>query len=179
MTHHLEVLFFCFLVALPSAGQVRGAGQSRGLTPAALFAQNFYDWYALQASKETSQTTSDIALQQRASSFCPELKSKLRADSEAQSKASGDIVGLDFDPFTYSQDPAKHYHVENVAARDKRYVVEVHRVISGKVEQKSTVTAEIAEEEGHACFANFIYPNGLNLVSLLDRLQKSRNKSSR
>ena len=41
------------------------------------------------------------------------LLQALRVDSEASAHAKDDIVGLDFDPFIGSQDPANRYEARN------------------------------------------------------------------
>ena len=62
--------------------------------------------------------TADIAVQRKAGLFNPDLVRALKIDSEAQSRAKGELVGIDFDPFVGSQDPADRYEAtRNVASK--------------------------------------------------------------
>jgi hypothetical protein len=75
------------------------------------FAQQFYDWYAPLTQKEAATPSWDVALEQKSELFSAQLVKLLKADSLARSKAQGELVGLDFDPFVGGQDPADHYDV--------------------------------------------------------------------
>src|ERR1051325_600832 len=75
------------------------------------FVQEFYSWYVPVAAKSRSGRASDLALSSLASAFESSLVRQLKEDSDAQAKVSGDIVGLDFDPFLAAQDPCQRYEV--------------------------------------------------------------------
>jgi len=117
-----------------------------------------------------------MALHQKASWFSPELSRKLRADYQAQYSAEQEVDALDFDPFLNSQDPDPYYRVMRVTPKGQRYLVEVHRIMNGRVEKQRTLTAEVAGKEEHWYFVNFRYPGGYNLLSILAALQKSRDE---
>ena len=141
------------------------------------FVQGFYTWYAPKAAQLNAGLPLNMALHQKASWFSSELNRKLRTDWQAQATAKQEVDALDFDPFLNSQDPDPYYRVVRVTSKGQRYLVEVHRVIAGKVEKQRTVTAEVAGKEGHWYFLNFQYPGGYNLLSMLAALQKSRDET--
>lgn len=107
--------------------------------------------------------------------FSSDLFLQLSEDSEAQRKAGGDIVGLDFDPFLACQDCTLSYRVEKTTIRDGRCWAEVHR--GG--DEKASVTPELVFRDGRWVFVNFHYPNPErpefeNLLSLLKSLREFR-----
>jgi hypothetical protein len=52
-----------------------------------------------------------IAMEKQGSQFESGLLAALKEDVAAQAAAKGEIVGLDFDPFLNTQDPAESYEV--------------------------------------------------------------------
>jgi hypothetical protein len=114
--------------------------------------------------------------------FSAKLFRALKADREAQAN-SGEIVGLDFDPFIGSQDPGDpgdRYEVRRVSRQGNRCSAEVwfssranKREISGSPE----VVAELALENGKWRFVNFGYPSlNADLLSVLQALREDRRK---
>jgi hypothetical protein len=174
---NLTLLVCYWLALLPVTGQAQGRVTSTS-TSVRTFVQVFYDWYARKAvtGVRNAESTWETALHEKASCFSPELRRQLRADSQAQAKVRGEVVGLDFDPFIDSQDPDRYYRVLNVVSKDKTYLVEVHRVVSGKVAQQRTVTAEVVGKKGKWYFVNFRYLNGPSLLGVLQAIQKSQGK---
>jgi hypothetical protein len=117
--------------------------------------------------------------------FSAQLEKLLRADYEASAKVSGEIVGLDFDPFTASQEELEHYSADKVtllSGKGKKtdsYLVDVYSVRGGKKEAKPAVIPELVNEQGKWVFVNFHYgktefPENENLISVLKALAKSR-----
>ena len=142
-----------------------------------LFVQGFYDWYVPIANKHNDVPSSDIALKQKASLFSPQLLTALREDSEAQAKVSGEIVGIDWDPFLNSQDPAKHYQVGLIMKKGATYMVDVHSIQDGKKSPKADVIVEVGQKDGKWFFVNFHMPEGGDLLSSLELLKKERQES--
>lgn len=161
------------LASLPQVQASRANSESGSVSK---FVQGFYSWYAPKAAQLNVALPANMTLHQKASWFGPELRRKLRADYQAQISAKQEVDALDFDPFLGSQDPDPYYRVVRVTPKGQRYLVEVHRVMNGKVEKQRTVTAEIAGKEGHWYFVNFRYPGGYNLLSILAALQNSRGE---
>ena len=88
---------------------------------AAQFTQAFYDWY------HEHDDRFDRAIAERPSAFAPELLKALRDDLAASAKSPSEIVGLDWDPFTASQDPCDPYEVDRTTRRGDTVLVAVKR----------------------------------------------------
>jgi hypothetical protein len=112
------------------------------------------------------------------------LAKGLEGDLAASKKSPGEIVGLDFDPFLNAQDIAERYLVGNVTSKGDHYWVEVFGVWNGQKNSNPDVVPEVAFENGHWIFTNFHYgktdiPVNENLVSILEVLQKDRQKAAK
>lgn len=145
----------------------------------ASFVQAFYDWYLPRARKEDFIQR---ALEHRKSSFSPELARAVREDYAAAAKVPDEIVGLDFDPFLNTQDPARRYATGRVDLKGGRCWVSVYGMNHGKRSAEPDVTPELAKRNGQWIFVNFHYPAPScsrcdNLLSLLDRLRRERERS--
>jgi hypothetical protein len=104
---------------------VQQIAQDRGADPAGqscrVFVQKFYDWYWNQFADKADDASFDPrklhvyddALLLKPAALSQELIRLIKKDS-ARSKATGEIVNLDFDPFLNSQDPSGKYVVGNV-----------------------------------------------------------------
>lgn len=141
------------------------------------FVQDFYNWYAPRT--QGTGRTMDDPLKLKSASFDPTLLKLLKEDSAAQAKSKDEIVGLDFDPFLNSQDPAKKYVVRKVKAKGNAYLVDVFEGSASKNETKPSVTAEVAQRNGRWQFINFHYgksdiPENENLLNILKVLKKDR-----
>jgi len=89
-----------------------------------------------------------------------------------------EIVGLDFDPFLGSQDPADHYEVRQATVKNGTCSVGIWRSSSrdtaAKIDEPEAV-AELKQENGRWRFVNFKYPpEGQDLLHLLADLRKER-----
>jgi hypothetical protein len=160
-----------------SAAQIRP--QSRESLSCQRFAQQFYDWYVPFIEKH-SDASYDLALRRRPTVFSPELLHALRIDSEAQARVKGEIVGLDFDPFLGSQDPADHYEARLAMLQHGACSVEVWRSsptdTAAKLNEPEAV-AELKQQNGHWQFVNFRYAVGVpDLLHLLANLREERRK---
>jgi hypothetical protein len=142
------------------------------------FVQGFYDWYAPKALRDNSGLAWDVAVKEKGCYFSKELALQLQEDSNAQAKAQGDIVGLDFDPFLNSQDPEGHYKVGLITQKSGGYWVDIDGDSSGNKAENVIVVAELAYKNGQWKFVNFHYPNGYNLLAVLKALRENRKKPS-
>ncbi len=146
------------------------------------FVQGFYDWYVPSLTEESKMPTPELAIQSRRAAFDVNLYKQLKADFDAQAKVSGEIVGLDFDPYLNAQDTSSKYVAGNVTAKKNgAYLVEVHSVTGGKRNPKPDVVPEVAFKNGKWQFVNFHYgktdiPENENLISVLKVLRESRIK---
>jgi len=139
------------------------------------FVQEFYNWYAPKTLQHNPGRTWDIAVKEKSAVFSPELLRALKEDSLASDKSSGDIVGLDFDPFLYSQDPAPRYEIGRITAKGAGWLVEVHALKS----RKPAIVAELSPANGRWQFVNFHYEENQDLVAILKTLRQEREKDSR
>jgi hypothetical protein len=98
----------------------------------------------------------------------------LHADAAAAAKAPGEIVGLDFDPFTDSQDPWPKYVVGRVTKGQGTWRVTLHGVENDRPHDAPDLTAELVREGGRWRFVNFRYPDGSDLLSILKKLARVR-----
>lgn len=130
------------------------------------FVSQFYNWYVPQALQDRAEPTWHIALKKKDKEFAPPLARLLRADWAAQDKCE-DLVGLDFDPFLNSQDPAQHYEVGEITHEGRIYKVEIYSVQAGQRGSKPDVSASLERSDGRWMFINFCYPDGGDLVSIL------------
>ena len=143
------------------------------------FVQGFYNWYVPLALKDTAEPAFNLALKSRSAAFNPELLNALREDSAAQAKVTGDIVGLDFDPFLYSQDPDASFEFGAATQKGAGNRVDIFAMRSGKKSAKPAVTAEVVQKDGRWVFVNFHYPDGTDLLSILKTLRDERKKSAK
>ena len=142
------------------------------------FAQDFYRWYVPIAFKENKGPAFGIAIKQRPSSFSPQLLQALRDDAEAQAKAIGEMVGLDFDPFLNSQDPSNHYVIGQINRKTDGYWVDIHTSKSEETHAKSRIIAVVNQSGGHWFFSNFRFPDGGDLLETLQGLKHDRQQFS-
>ena len=153
-----------------SAAWADPAGQKQ----AAAFVQKFYDWYVPIAFKTTKEPSSNVAIAQRGSLFDPPLLKALKADAEASRKSEGDIVGLDFDPFLYAQDPDHKYVAGEVSESGGFYRVNVYSVRKGKRAAKPDLVAEVKPAKDSFVFTNFLYGTDGDLIAILKQLAADR-----
>jgi hypothetical protein len=163
-------LFPCFASAQTSAATADASSCRE-------FVQKFYDWYALKS--RDLNIGWDVVLRERRSVLNPQLARALLADRQAQERAQGELVGLDFDPFFGSQDPADHYTARDVHLNRAKCFVYLWRdsptdtaAKSGKAE----VVAEVLFIKGRWLFINFLYPGKGNLLQQVQTLAAERRK---
>jgi hypothetical protein len=139
------------------------------------FVQGFYDWYVAHGTKL------ETAMKVKRSALSRELADALAADLAASAKSADDIVGIDFDPFINSQDPARRYQVGKTTASGDGCSAEVFGIARGKKGAKPDVTAELRAQGATWQFTNFHYglengPGDENLLAILSRLKSDREK---
>jgi hypothetical protein len=146
--------------------------------------QEFYHWYVPRMMREVRISARDQALITRPRNFSLELRRRLTEDGAAAAKSPDEIVGLDFDPFTNSQDPASRYVAKRVYRSGKGYRVEVHGIINGKPNEAPDVIPELVQSRGRWMFVNFHYPAEgkepkSDLLGVLKELRDARRKPAR
>ncbi|MFI5136928.1 MAG: hypothetical protein ACHQIM_03815 [Sphingobacteriales bacterium] len=155
---------------------------------ARVFVQKFYDWYAVVDSSSIASRKNPVAsaLGQKKECFDVHLRKAIMDDEHAQAKAKGELVGLDFDPFTNAQDTRVGYQTGNVKQIGDKFFVDVHDIAKGKSKEailaaELVVVAEVSKANGHWVFTNFIYnikDGNENLLQILKSLAKNRVKRS-
>ena len=151
-----------------------------------LFVQKFYDWYATPVvpgtNRKAAQLSFDDAIQLKPGLFSDVLLNLLQQDRDAQAKAKGEIVGLDFDPFDNSQDPSPKFQVQSVHVNGDVCRAVVRGVDAGQL--REDVEPELKAESGRWVFVNFHYDPGsstadVNLVEQLLILRAQRAEAKK
>ena len=167
----------CLLLVVCYGAAGQGTGAAEKVVSLQNFVQGFYDWYVPLVLADHTKPAWEFALKEKKSAFAPEISKALREDSEARAQSSGEIVGLDFDPFLNSQDPSDHYQVGKIARKGASYFVDIHAVSSGRRTEASQVVAELLRKGGEWQFVDFHYPEGKDLIGLLKVLREGRRES--
>jgi hypothetical protein len=131
------------------------------------YVQGFYTWYASRVSGEYPNKSWGDLLWLAHWDLSVELAKLLNKDVVAQSNC-GEIIGIDFDPFLLTQDPAAKYEASAVEQRGERYWVSVHRNEAGVRRESPDIIAEVAKDGGRWYFVNFHSPDRqINLLRIL------------
>jgi hypothetical protein len=146
----------------------------REIDSARLFVQGFYDWYVPLAHKENRDSSWNVAIKAKPALFSRKLLTALREDAAAQDKETEYVVGLDFDPFLCSQDPADHYNAGKFLPQGDGYRVEVDNTGDGIKSDSPSLIAEIARTNKTWIFVNFYCSSGSDLLSVLSTLKAQR-----
>lgn len=154
------------LLTLPYSLGAQAKTMSEAHASSRGFVERFYHWYVPVALSDSATPAWDIALKSRRSEFSSELARLLSEDSAAQSKCK-ELIGLDFDPFLNTQDPAGRYEVGEISHEGQEYRAAIFSVESGKRSEKPEVTAEFSEHGRRWFFMNFYYLDGTNLLNVL------------
>ena len=165
-----RVWFCCLLVLLMCPLTLQAQNFHYVGSSSREFVERFYKWYVPLALNDQINRSWDAALKLTPPPFRPELTKLLRDDSVAQAKCK-ELVGLDFDPFLYTQDPAQAYVVGKIAHSGPDYRAEIYSVNRGIQSNEPGLIAEFIQEEGHWFFVNFYYlsPKGDLLTVLKSR----------
>jgi len=167
----------------PSAG-----GEAKGASPQAMtnnaataaraFVDAFYEWYAPIAGKTSRVPPWYTVLDQRPVVLGDTLLRAMRRDREAQAKAVGEIVGLDFDPFLGAQDPCERYVTGEAVQAGDAYRVSVFGVCGKARHTEADVIAQVARRKTVWVFVDFYYPgaDGGNLLGILSNDSTSAPK---
>ena len=139
------------------------------------FVQQFLDWYVPKAHRDETGRLLKHTLTLKKSAFSPKLLNDLKEDIAAQSRVKGEIVGIDFDPFLYSQDIARSYAAGKVIVKGKDLCVEI-LLVDGK-KSKLASTAVVQRVPGRWRFVTFVYGNNSNLIDILALLKRERDKA--
>jgi hypothetical protein len=168
------VILLGLILVGASAAWADPAGQKQ----AGAFVQKFYDWYVPLALKTKKEPSGYVAIAQRPGLFDAPLLNAITADAEAARKSTDDIVGLDWDPFLYEQDPDHKFVAGDVAEAGGLYRVSVYGVRKGKRDAKPAVVAELKPANDSFVLTNFLYGTDGDLMGMLKQLADDRGKPS-
>jgi hypothetical protein len=112
----------------------------------------------------------DLTLKRERGRFAAPLLKLLDEDSAAQAATPGEVVGLDYDPLTSSQEEAESYRVGSPRLEKGEALVPVEIQV-GKT--RSTLTIHLVSLDGHFRVSNIQDQNG-DLVSTLKKLKAER-----
>jgi hypothetical protein len=134
--------------------------------------QGFYDWYLPRFAKPGKQDVMMLAATHGPLPFDKTLVHWLRVDSTARARATGEIDGLDGDPYLNAQDPCDTYSVKAIRARGADFLVDVLGHGGCGAHQKPDVTVILRREGGRWTIFEFLDPsrNGEGVIPLLMRL---------
>ena len=137
------------------------------------FTDAFLAWYVPLALGDSKEPAAIIAIRQRPSIFSDKLRESLAEDRKAQERST-EIVGIDFDPFLASQDPAEKYYTAKVTVEEGKCLADINAAGS----RNWHVRAEAKRPGGAWRFTNFhyntdVFPN--DLLSILRDLKRGRS----
>ena len=144
------------------------------------FVQRFYTWYRGAVERAGFES----AVRKKPHLFNSALLQALQDDLTAAKKSPGEIVGLDFDPFTNSQDLPESFVVGDVRRKGDIYLADVSGqwTKGGARAPHPWLVAELKQRNGRWMFTNFRYPpdkhqqKSDDLLSILARLKAERKK---
>lgn len=159
---------------------VSAQGQSTRLTSAQVasartFVQKFYNNYLPLSNHPGVRPPWITAIKTSPKSFDPTLTKLLMDDARASAKSKNEIVGLDFDPFLNSQDPAQTYIASTVNAGSGTFYVQLDARYAGMKPERGVVTAVLKPSTSGWVFINFLYGKESSLISVLKQLKKERS----
>lgn len=157
-------LLALLLLAVAYGAQAREPASDHASARA--FVEGFYRWYVPQALGNSASAAWVLALERRPTAFDGDLARLLRGESAAQARCA-ELIGIDFDPFLDTQDPADAYAVGKISRRGHHYWAPIFALQNGRRSDKPDVRVELADDNGRWLFVNFHYPDGTNLLKLL------------
>jgi hypothetical protein len=132
--------------------------------------QQFYDSYGPDSADPSPDALVPpwiAALGGRPSLFGRRLTDLLLADWAAQSKCSGEVVGLDYDPFLQAQDTGGKFKVTGSMKSGSGYRVVV------SVDGSPRVLVDVAGQRGHWQLVDFADREGHRVTKVLAGLRKA------
>ena len=168
-------------VVAPVPGQVQARVDTDEERSCRGFVQGFYYWYLKPVPEDKQHTFGqldmDDVVRRRPGVLARELYADLKADRVAQAHAP-DLVGLDFDAFTGSQDNSLKFEVKSVSVNDANCLATVWGVDQGA--HRETVEPESKYLNGKWAFVDFRYlDDGSDLMEQLKVLGRDRENGAK
>lgn len=141
------------------------------------FTQEFYE--SLE-ERDWSVHPVDAAVADQPRYFSAELISALRIDIDVRSRHPDQIVGLDWDPFTASQDPCIPYNVDHAISSGDTVLVAVKGACTDTASSSPPDVVAVVGRSGSGwVFQDFRYPDSeTGLLETLAQLQRLRDADS-
>jgi hypothetical protein len=146
------------------------------------FVQGFYDWYVFTSPSTGEPDWRSIpkAITEREAAFDSSLADALEEDTRAQREdTTGNIVGIEFDPFLNAQDICGRYVAGPVRRGETGFLVYVVAACDGRSDSLPSLVAEVMARGGAWVFTNFLYPGepASDLRTVLADLRRDREPS--
>ncbi len=184
MKYWWKALGYCIIALIASSSMLGAVAKDAGMEDSCRsFVRTFYAWYNAPSAKAKEEHSPEEAIQRRSSAFDPELLRQLVKDYDAQSKVTGEIVGLDMDPFLATNSvPYEGYVVGKIIPKADTYLAEIYGTNLGKKSSEPVVVPELRYKNDRWQFVNFHYlkpkfPENENLLSILKVLREEREKN--
>lgn len=129
------------------------------------FVQKFYNWYVPFSAHSKTLACKEV-LKTHPEYFSKALAPALKKNIAEMERTHG--LGLGFDPFLNSQDPASKYVVGPADGTDEGYAMKVYSAQDGRKQSEPDVIAVVENQHNSWVLTNFHYPNqGTSLRQLL------------
>ena len=159
--------FLIWIIATAALANASAVHAQPDMRAARKFVVQFYNWYPYLASEDGPTPAWRCAVRKRANIFSDRLNYLLDRDFSEQDKCD-DLIGLDFDPFLNTQDPAPHYEVGRIKfTRNGTYFADVYGIQAGIRRSKPDVDAVFRKKNAQWQFIDFFYQNGGKLSVML------------
>jgi len=167
-----------FWVCTAFSANVNAQAKADDKESARAFVQKFYDWYIVLWSECQNSKSNlfvlDIAIKRRPQYFGLALKKAIASDDSAQNK-SGDIVGLDFDPFI-GQELWGNFEAGDVKITGGKFLVDVRNIEKGKPakeirDAELREVVELSRRNGNWIIVNTSYPSSRGSKDILQTLK--------
>lgn len=170
------LLAVLFAVALPVGAQQSAPAQPAGSAEAKRFVEVFIERYYGQFKEDANRPENwdPVAIVRRA--LTRELAEALAADRAAAVANQEEIVGLDFDPFSNSQDPCETYKTGRVAQRADTLMVELLGECHGQIPLIPDAVYLLVRVNRELAIADIAYPQGGSLRNVLRQLDEMRRR---
>ncbi|MBX3132286.1 MAG: hypothetical protein KF689_02710 [Gemmatimonadaceae bacterium] len=154
---------------LPSSAQAQDDAKA--------FVDRFLAVYHSQFEQEEERSAEWDPVAAVAAFFTPQLARALAEDRAAAVASTEEIVGLDFDPFSNSQDPCETYRTGRSAQRADTVMVEILGDCHGQIPLIPDAVFLLVRRDGSFAIADIAYPQGGSLLGILRHLAEMRRQS--
>lgn len=137
-------------------------------------ARAFYRWHTTPADRGGSGFAVDRTIGRFRTAFTPELRSALDEDLVASRASPGNVVGLDGDPFTDSQDPCERYLPQAAVVTGDSATVTIMEVCEPGAPGRSSVRVILVRRDDSWHLADFVARDGRTLTDQLRQLRLAR-----